>query len=274
MAFGLSTVQTEVKRKTPDKIVIYSVPGWGKTSLAAQFPKPLFLTTRGENGLQKLIANDALPPVPRVEDEHGNTPQYWDDVIGILRELYRTDHDYKYLVFDTANGIEEMLQQHVCKTEFGGEWGEKGYAAFGRGNQSVAVQWSDFLRGPLESLNRDRGMGIILLAHSAVREIKNPEGPDYSQFRPSLHDKNIPAMFGWADHVFFGGYKVSADKDAGDKTAKASGGRTRFLFTGYSPAREAKTRAGMPEEIKLGRTPAESFQILCDTMKGKTTNGN
>ena len=54
MALSLSNL---VRRKSdkPPRIVIYGVPGIGKTSLAAEFPDPIFIQTEEGAGNPDLI---------------------------------------------------------------------------------------------------------------------------------------------------------------------------------------------------------------------------
>lgn len=53
------TLESIVSRSPtlPDRIIVHAPPGWGKTSLLACFPDPVFLCTRGEDGIMKLIAS-------------------------------------------------------------------------------------------------------------------------------------------------------------------------------------------------------------------------
>jgi hypothetical protein len=45
----------------PNRYVVYAVEGFGKTSLAAHYPKPIFIQSRGETGLETLIDAGQLP---------------------------------------------------------------------------------------------------------------------------------------------------------------------------------------------------------------------
>src|SRR5262245_55584679 len=51
---------TTATRKLPNRVILHGVEGWGKTSFAAQAPKPIFLMTRGEDGLETLIDSGQL----------------------------------------------------------------------------------------------------------------------------------------------------------------------------------------------------------------------
>jgi len=267
-AFGLATVQLGAKRK-PHKILLYAAGGWGKTSIAAQFPKPLFLTTKGENGLVKLVAEGQLPEVPRIENEAGETPTRWAEVRDVIRDLREKEHDYKHLIIDTGNGLEDMLKQDICEREFGGDWSEKGFVSFHRGYKITAEKWREFLADELEPLNAKRGIGIIMLAHAKVSDFKNPMGKDYSTYSPNMHSEVVNVTYQWADMVWFGGWRVSAEyADDQDKKAIGQGGKSRMLFTSQRPAYYAKSRVGVPEELEMGKTPNESYALLCGALKG------
>ena len=81
------TLASVVSKGTPmpDRIVLYADPGWGKSSFAARLPKPVFLTTPGENRLDQLIQQGLIPQTPHFPDE----AQSWDDVTAAIDELIR-----------------------------------------------------------------------------------------------------------------------------------------------------------------------------------------
>ena len=55
MALSLSSL-VRAKSDKPPRIVIYGVPGIGKTSLAAEFPDPIFIQTEEGTGNLELTS--------------------------------------------------------------------------------------------------------------------------------------------------------------------------------------------------------------------------
>ena len=86
----------------PQKTVIFGPEGIGKSTLAAQFPAPVFLDTEG--GTHHL-------DVARLP-----APKSWADVVAAIAALATEAHDFKTLVIDTADWLEKLLVDHVCKT--------------------------------------------------------------------------------------------------------------------------------------------------------------
>src|SRR6516162_8165348 len=85
----------------PNRYVLHAVEGWGKTSFGAQTPKPIFVQTRGETGLETLIDAARLPEVP-----HFAETLTWDELSSQIDALVEDEHDYRTLVLDTLNGAE------------------------------------------------------------------------------------------------------------------------------------------------------------------------
>ena len=83
------------------KTVIYGPEGIGKTTLAAQFPSPVFLDTEG--GTHHLDV--ARFPAPKT----------WEDVTKTIAALASEPHEFKTLVVDTADWLEKLLIEEVCR---------------------------------------------------------------------------------------------------------------------------------------------------------------
>jgi hypothetical protein len=49
----------------PNRYAFHAAPGFGKTSILAFSNAPIFLMTRGEDGLKSLIASGQLPETPQ-----------------------------------------------------------------------------------------------------------------------------------------------------------------------------------------------------------------
>ncbi|MDE2101711.1 MAG: AAA family ATPase [Patescibacteria group bacterium] len=243
----------------PDRIVLFSPAGWGKTSWAANLPEPIFLTTKGEDGLQKLISTGQLPETPHFEDP----AETWNDVKIAVNELIVQDHPYKTFVLDTGNGAERLGQEEVCASEFSGDWGDNGFNAFGRGEKVTASKlWLPFLH-LLDALRERRRMRIVLCCHSTVRGFRNAEGSDYDRYEPALTRQGWGLTEKWADMVLYGDYETQTKKDGGKLSkAKATGGKVRLLHTERTATHDAKNRHGLPATIRLGDNPHRMFDAF------------
>src|SRR6185312_1457365 len=200
----------------PNRYMLYAVEGWGKTSLAAKTPKPIFIQSRGETGLETLIQSQLLPETPSFPEAHN-----WSDITDAVDLLLAEDHPYRTLVIDTLNGAERLCFEHVCVRDFGGDWGERGFASYGKGPQVAVADWLMFLQ-KLDRLRTEKKMTIFALSHAKVTTFKNPEGADYDRYQAEM-DKNIYGVTSkWADAILFGNFQVTVNtKRASDGKGKA-----------------------------------------------------
>jgi hypothetical protein len=239
-------------RSAPSRILLYSEPKWGKTSFAAYCPNPIFLMTRGEDGLLTLMNYGRVPEVPHFEDE----ARCLGDARECVSYLQQAKHDRRTLVIDTINGLARLVAEEVCgnNSKFTGDWGE--FESFGRGIAVCEAPWLEFLN-ELEYLRQERQMSIVLLAHCRVKSIKNPAGADYDKLMPDLPDKLLAHMNRWADAILFGGFDHS-EKKAGVGKVKLTGSN-RTLITAESAAHVAGNRYGLPKVIRCGESGEQAW---------------
>lgn len=232
--------------------MLHGIGGIGKTSWAAHAPKPYFLLSQGETGLQTLIDNHLLPEIPNGEATE------WEDVLSIVEDLRTSDHDHKTFVVDVADGLIKLANAHALRTEFEGDAGPKGWLNFSAGDRFVAAnEWLQFLNS-LDRLRTERKMGIILLAHTVQATYQNPKGPNYDRFVPAMYKESWAITYGWADITLFGHYDVDLEKQKGSTKGKATGG-TRVMSTTWDPTADAKNRMGITDDIAMGDNGAEAW---------------
>lgn len=260
----LAEVTTKAK-PLPTAAVLYGVPGIGKTSLAAQIPGVVFLVDRWEDGLNTLKAAGLVPEsVPQLPPIHA-----WQEALDALEALATEDHPYRALAVDALGGFERLCHEEVCRREFGGEWGERGFMGYMRGYETALADWRQFL-ALLDRLRREKRMSIMLLGHAKIAPFKNPEGPDYDRWQIDIHHKTWSLTHKWVDMVLFANYEVvftSTEERRGK--GKAKGGQRRVIYTEYTPAFDAKNRHGLPPEIDMGSSPAEAWANVSAHLKLK-----
>lgn len=243
--------------------------GWGKTSFGAHTPKPVFIQTKGETGLETLIDAGLLPEVP-----HFPEVQEWTELLGAIETLTSDSHDFKTLVCDTSNGAERLCHEFVCQRDYGGEWGKQGFTSYQQGFEVSLSEWRKFLNA-LDALRVAKRMTVLLLCHTKVKPFKNPEGADYDRYQPDMHEKTWGLTHKWADAVLFGNFDVTVQtaKTGEQKKGKASGGQQRVLYTERHAAYDAKHRLGLPPEIDMGASASEAWTNFINALKnGKAGN--
>ena len=259
----------------PNRYILHATEGWGKTSLGAQTPKPIFIETGGETGLETLIDAGRLPEVP-----HFPAIQSWEALLGVIETLTVEDHPYRTAILDTLNGAEALCHQFICARDFSNEWGNKGFGSYNKGYEVALPEWSKFLSA-LDRLRTERKMTIFLLCHTKIKPFKNPEGPDYDRYQPDIHEKTWGISHRWADCVLFGNFEVTltavqTNEKTGASRGKGTGSAYRLMFTERHAAYDAKNRLGLAPEIEMGNSAVEAwtnFMAAVKAGKGVQSNG-
>jgi hypothetical protein len=225
----------------PQKIVCYGVPKIGKTTFGATFERPILLQI--EDGASA-IDIPATPKITSYDDEdHENT------VVAALNALHG-DHDYKTLVVDSLDWLEPLIWQSVCKN-YNVESIEEVLKGYGKGYTEANRWWSSFMSG-LDSLRVNKGMDIVLLAHSEIKKFTPPDADQYDRYQMRFKKEDL-----------------GFDKARSRGTASGN----RIIHTAdEDPAFNAGNRWGLPEEIivpKGDRTdpyaPWDSFHDALET---------
>jgi hypothetical protein len=261
---------TSLGSNLPNRYGLHGVEGFGKTSLATHAPKPIFIQSRGETGLETLIEAHQVS-----ETTHFPAAQSWEDARAQIRCLIDEDHAFRTLVIDTVNGLERLMHEFVCNRDFNGDWGEKGFSGYMRGYEVSLAEWR-LLLNELDELRTAKKMTIFMLAHTRVKSFKNPAGADYDRYMPDMHEKTWGLTHKWLDAVFFGNFEVTVQvpgRSGGDMTkkGKGTGGNIRMLYTQRTAAYDAKNRLGLPEEIEMGNSSQEGWTNLMNAIKNRPT---
>ena len=231
-------------KKPQDRPVIATITGdagVGKTTLAATFPKPLFI--RVEDGLQAVPAEirpDALPVVTKVE-------QLWEQLMAVIKE----EHDYKTLVIDSVTQLETLFGEYVIETD---PKKPKSLAqangGYGAGFGAVAALHGR-VRKAAKMLNEQRNMHVVFIAHSDVSTIELPDEDPYSRYELRLHKKSVPHYVDNVDLVAYLKLETFTTGDGERKKAISSGNRIAICYT--AAAQISKNRFGISEPIEVTR---------------------
>ena len=163
--------------KEPERIIIHGAPGIGKSSLAAQMPRPLFLDL--EHGTQQL-------DVARVDNI-----ATWAQLNATLHSLASEDTGFETLVIDTLDRAEWLCHQHVC--ELARVPSIEKVGKFGAGWTAAYEHFRGFAKR-LEEIRARRRMKIILISHSKVEKVPNAAGDDFDRWTLKVN-KQIAGMF-------------------------------------------------------------------------------
>lgn len=257
------------------KILLYGPEGVGKSSLAGHAPAPFFLCDSQEHGIHKLKRTGQVPSKVSI----GRDIADWHDLIASIQSFADDDHSYQTLVLDALTFAQRMCFTTCCEEMYKGEWGKEGFMAYQQGpNDSAQKYWPDLL----DALDRviQRGMNVIVIAHSAVATFKNPEGSDYDRFVPDLHDSDRKGVttigkstYRWADAILFLRHNTNLEVEiTGKKTrVRGTGGEERIIGTEFCATYIAKNRYNLPPIVSVEDpvpNPKDNAKVLWNTLWG------
>jgi len=224
------------RQARPRRVMLYGTHGIGKSTFGAFAPQPIFLQT--EDGLGEIDC-DRFP-----------LAESFEMCMQALAELYTAEHNYRTVVVDSLDWLERLIWADVCRQRSIDNIEDIG---FSKGYVYALSQWREILTG-LDALRNDRGMTIVLLAHSRIERFENPETETYDRYVPRLHKHASAIIQEWCDEVLFASYRVHTkvnDEGFGKKKAKGIGTGERLIRTMERPAHVAKNRLNLPEELPL-----------------------
>lgn len=257
--------------KTGKFLMFFSEPGGGKTSLAAQFPDCLFVITSNEQGIHQLKERNVVStetPVIQLdplynEDEIpvGKGHPGWIKAVDIATRFATEDHPYKTLIFDTTSGLEGLCLQHCASMQFNGDMKSRtqdSWNHYSNGPRKAAqTYWeSQFLNRCVEATTK--GLNVILLAHSTIKTVENPNGPDFEIVQPHLCNPVWSYTSKALQGIFFLGKRRRFQTDKAGKVTVS--GLTRFIGVETSTWYTAKNWFNLHDEIEAGESPAESYK--------------
>ena len=238
---------TKGKIDRAQKVVIYGSEGIGKSSLAAQFPNPLFIDTEG---------GTAHMDVRRIEK-----PQSWEEMLSVVKEVAAAKDVCRTLVLDTADWAEQLIVSYLCTKYKQNSIESFGY---GKGYTYLGEEFSRLL-GALDTVLAS-GVHVVITAHAKMRKFEQPdEMGAYDRWEMKLSKQVAPLLKEWCDILLFCNYQTFVVTSE-NNTQKAQGGK-RVMYTSHHPAWDAKSRVPLPEVLDLdykhiahifsrGQTPA------------------
>lgn len=218
------------------KSVIYGPEGIGKSTLAAEFPDPLFIDTEGSTNNMDVARMDK--------------PTSWSMLMQQI-EFVKQTMPCKTLVIDTADWAERLCIEFITSSANKTSITQFGY---GEGFIKLEEEFGRFLN-KLSDLT-ELGINVVLTAHAKIVKFEQPdEMGAYDRWELKLGNKTTAKTASitkeWGDMVLFCNYKtlsIAAD-DKGSKF-KGQGGK-RVIYTTHHPAWDAKNRFSLPDEMDM-----------------------
>ena len=215
------------------KVVVYGPEGIGKSTLAAHFPRPVFIDTEGSTRHMDVSRTDK--------------PSSWTMLMEQVQYIRSDPGVCSTLVIDTADWAEQLCIASICADKKLSGIEDMGY---GKGYVYLAEEFGRLLNLLEEIVGR--GVHVVLTAHAMMRKFEQPdEMGAYDRWELKLQKKTSALVKEWSDLLLFANYKtMSVATDEKGKKFKAQGGR-RVIYTSHHPCWDAKNRLGLPEELPL-----------------------
>lgn len=257
---ALSTIA--VKKSAP-MITIIGSPGTGKTTLAATFPKAIFIQAEKATTIFESFDDDVMPMVYPVlpRSNYKRKPQLSTKSVLLdqLRELATEKHDRKTVVIDSVTTLHARFEHELCE-KYNVDNVADAAGGFQKGYIVVAEMHNEIMNAC--NVLRNKGLAIVFLAHTGIQRVKDsPELDEHCVYTMDMHKQSVPIYVNQVDMVV---YLVKESFVTGKETNK-KGQITKYGKLIQTGARKlitssdgkvgyvaAKTRYPMDVELPLG----------------------
>lgn len=218
---------------------VYGGAGIGKTSLAATFPKPIFI--RAEDGLSSLPQNvmpDAFPLITSSADLYNQ-----------LLTLVNEEHQYKTLVIDSISKLDRIFTDEITKGSDNAKALALAMGGYGAGYQALASMHGR-VRKACQILVDKKNMCVVFLSHADLNTIDLPDSDPYQQYGLKMEKKSQPHYIDDVDFVGFMRLETFVMKDD-QKKSKAKSTGERIIQCTSAASSVSKNRMGIVDDIFL-----------------------
>lgn len=236
-------------QKEPMFALIYGVPGIGKSTLASEFPDPLFFGDQ----LESAKLNVARGPEPKTMDECRKALQ---EVLDAKTLKYKT------LVLDNLGWFEPLPWAEICKKENVKSIDDIGW----QNGYKMAVSRHQEVADLLKAIRKKQKIDVVVLGHSRVKSFNDPSiSATYDKYQLSINEQAENVWVRMVEAVLFMNYEILK---ADEKKKFAQGEGIRYMFTQERPAFKAKNRYGLPFKILMPK--GESYKALMAAIQNQT----
>lgn len=216
----------------PVTAVAHGVEGVGKSLFGSLWPRPFFIDPE-RSSLRLNVARTC--------------PDTWTGLMMSLDDLHKNhQEEFDTVVIDTADWADRLGVKEVCaENGFSALGGQEDY---GHSYNLLETKFCTML-DQLTYMN-EQGWNVLILAHSQVVKIQQPEEIGaYDKWELACNKKISKKLKEWPEMLLFLNYRTLVVEDRKTKTKKGTGGQ-RVAYSQHSPCWDAKCRlAGVPAEF-------------------------
>jgi hypothetical protein len=240
---------TEKSKKVDDigamSMLLYGPPKIGKTTIAASFPKALFVVTEeGHKSLEVFKVGI----------------QEWLDFKEVCRKLRKDVHDYGTIVLDTADLLFMLCESYVCK-QLGVD--SPGDLEYGKGWKMLTKEFQSAI-APLAAPGKDgKTLGLVFISHEKDIEVKG---------RITKTSRTVCTLTGTARKVILPLVDVVGHCGFGEDPVSGDPTKQRVVTFAPSETVEAGDRTGkLPATVPM--SPSGWYEKLQAAYKGEKSTG-
>lgn len=241
-------IPDDTNENEPAFCVFYAGAKSGKTTLASEFPAPLYVRTgKGERA-----------PAGVTMKSFGVSESY-RDVMEQADWMLDAQHDRKTFILDSADGLEQHIFAEVCAKNKVASIEDIPY---GKGYTQASEIWHEFIAKVMQL--KEAGFYVVVIAHVKSKTVPGVTTDSYPRYMPNLRDDAIGIVVDAADLIGFLHQRVSIRKeDVGfnKKNTRGEGGGDMLIAVQERPGFISGNRYDI-EKPTLPFKRGEGFKAL------------
>jgi GTPase SAR1 family protein len=234
----------------PIIVTLFGEGGVGKTTLAAMFPRPVFIRT--EDGTQSLQGNEDVALFPLATSS--------EDVFAAVEALATQDHDFKTVVLDSITQLATMIEAEIVAADPKAKSINQAGGGYGAGYNTASERHRK-LREWIGALAYEKGMNVVFIGHADTETMDLPDMDAYTRYTVRMHKKSVPHYTDNVDAVCM--VRLKADLiGAGDDRKKVISTGLREIVCHPQASSVTKNRFGISEPLTFtfdGGNPFNDF---------------
>jgi len=218
MAIDLKKLERP-KGQRPIIATVFGEGGMGKSTLAAMFPRPVFIRT--EDGTASLAGNDEVMLFPLVSSSQ--------EVLDQIEALATQEHEFKTLVLDSITQLATLIEHEIVAADPKAKSINQAGGGYGAGYNTAAEKHRQ-VREWAGALAYERGMNVVFIGHADTETLDLPDFDPFARYTVRMHKKSLPHYTDNVDLVGLIRLKTYVRGDGDKKRAISTGDREIICF--------------------------------------------